>query len=45
MLHMIRIGATQVYRDPLAAGINDVQNSSRRMTPPRRPRPKCCTGT
>lgn len=24
MLHMIRIGATQVYQDPLAAGINDV---------------------
>jgi len=24
MLHMIRIGATQVYEDPLAAGINDV---------------------
>lgn len=28
MLHMIRIGATQVYHDPLAAGINDVQELS-----------------
>ena len=29
MLHMIRIGATQVYQDPLAAGINDVQELSK----------------
>ena len=29
MLHMIRIGATQVYHDPLAAGINDVQELSK----------------
>ena len=29
MLHMIRIGASQVYHDPLAAGINDVQELSK----------------
>ena len=29
MLHMIRIGASQVYHDPLAAGFNDVQELSK----------------
>lgn len=29
MLHMIRIGASQLYHDPLAAGINDVQELSK----------------
>lgn len=29
MLHMIRIGASQVYQDPLAAGINEVQELSK----------------
>ena len=29
ILHMLRIGATQVYADPLAAGINDLQELSK----------------
>ncbi len=29
ILHMLRIGATQVYVDPLAAGINDLQELSK----------------
>ena len=29
ILHMLRIGATQYYHDPLAAGINDVQELSK----------------
>ena len=29
MLHMIRIGAAQVFHDPLAAGINDIQELSK----------------
>src|SRR6185503_15633046 len=29
ILHMLRIGATQVYVDPLAAGLNDVQELSK----------------
>ena len=29
MLHMIRIGASQVYQAPLVAGINDVQELSK----------------
>lgn len=29
MLHMIRIGASQLYQDPLVAGINDVQELSK----------------
>lgn len=29
ILHMLRIGATQVYVDPLEAGINDLQELSK----------------
>jgi transposase len=29
ILHMLRIGATMVYQDPLAAGINDLQELSK----------------
>jgi transposase len=29
ILHMLRIGATQVYSDPLATGINDIQELSK----------------
>ncbi len=29
ILHMLRIGATQRYVDPLAAGINDLQEMSK----------------
>jgi transposase len=29
ILHMLRIGATQLYHDPLAAGINDIQELSK----------------
>src|SRR5919112_1058341 len=29
ILHMLRIGATQAYVDPLAAGINDIQELSK----------------
>lgn len=29
MLHTLRIQATQVYHDPLRAGINDVQELSK----------------
>ncbi|MCP4602776.1 MAG: IS110 family transposase [Proteobacteria bacterium] len=29
MLHMLKIGATQHYHDPLAAGINDIQELSK----------------
>lgn len=29
ILHMLRIGATQRYYDPLVAGINDVQELSK----------------
>ncbi|MEM7271413.1 MAG: IS110 family transposase, partial [Pseudomonadota bacterium] len=29
MLHMMQIGATQVYQDPIGAGINDIQELSK----------------
>ena len=29
ILHMLRIGATQTYLDPLGAGINDIQELSK----------------
>ena len=29
ILHMLRIGATQIYADPLVAGINDIQELSK----------------
>ena len=40
ILHMLRIGATQRYHDPLRAGINDVQELSKthEAMPKQRPR-------
>jgi len=43
MLHMLRIQATQVYHDPLRAGINDVQELSKTHEAIAGPRPRSST--
>ena len=43
ILHMLQIGATQRYVDPLAAGINDLQEMSKTHEAIPRPRPRLGT--
>ena len=41
ILHMLRLGASQRYHDPLAAGLKTSRSCQRRMRRSRRLRPRC----
>ena len=41
ILHMLKIGATQSYCDPICSGINDIQELSKTHEVISKPRPSC----
>ena len=45
ILHMLRIGATQRYHDPLLPGSTTCRSSPRRTRRSPRPRPRSCTAS